>query len=81
MFNVDSENSYNNLIKFGEMTPERHRELSARGGRASGEKRRQTAEIRRVFYASWEADVIRMGLREELQEFYRWKNQRKRKRA
>lgn len=32
--------AYNNLIPFSQMPPERHRELSVRGGKASGVARR-----------------------------------------
>jgi hypothetical protein len=40
-----------NLIRFDQMTPERHRELSARGGVASGQtrrERRRAIEARKV---------------------------------
>ena len=36
-----------NLITFDQMEPERHIELSAKGGRASGEAKRKKAEMRR----------------------------------
>lgn len=40
-------NDYN-LIRFDEMTPERHRELSRLGGIASGKQRRLKAEEKRL---------------------------------
>ena len=37
---------YQNLRPFDTLTPEEHRELSRRGGLASGEKRRHLADLR-----------------------------------
>lgn len=37
---------YQNLRPFGTLTPEEHRELSRRGGIASGERRRYLADLR-----------------------------------
>ena len=38
-----------NLIPFDQMTPERHRELSSRGGIASGKTRRRKTAMRQGF--------------------------------
>ena len=38
--------SHENLRKFGEIPEEEHRELSRRGGIASGERRRYLADLR-----------------------------------
>lgn len=41
-------NPFDNLIPFDQMTEERHKELSAKGGRASGSARKHKAELRDV---------------------------------
>ena len=70
--------SYNtqNLIQFDQMPLELHRELSARGGRASGETRRRRAEARKaaeqVFQCFWELEE----LDDEWLDFQRWKKRR-----
>ena len=64
-----------NLIRFDEMTPERHRELSARGGRRSGEKRRQNADVRKIIEMTFLKAVLTDQLESEIAEFKRWKKQ------
>lgn len=54
-----------NLIRFDEMSPERHRELSARGGRASGESKRRKTKIRNQLIALMEYNAIRSELEDE----------------
>ena len=62
-----------NLIQFDEMPPERHRELSALGGIASGEARRKNKELAESAYKMLEYHAQREELREELREFVKWR--------
>ena len=64
---------YNNLIPFDEMSPERHCELSARGGRASGESRRRKAEFQAVAQEMMMRYYFIDSLEEDIQAFRRWK--------
>lgn len=73
-----SRRQYNieNLIQFDEMTPEQHRELSAKGGRASGETRRKKKALQDSFYNIMEQHAVAEGFIEDLAEFEKWKKQR-----
>ena len=71
-----------NLIQFDEMSTERHRELSARGGRASGETRRRKAAMRASLRDTLEKYAIAEELIDDIHEFHRWqKAKAKRERA
>ena len=69
-----------NLKRFDEMPPERHRELSARGGIRSGEVRRGKAalkaEIERVLTVTWLTHNIADKLDDDWKEFKRWQKRR-----
>ena len=67
-----------NLISFGSMSPERHRELSAMGGKASGEVRRERAETREAVQAALYQCYFIDNLEEEIKAFLKWKARRKR---
>lgn len=67
---------HENLISFDDMTPERHRELSARGGKASGEKRRKNAELRNTVATMLAAQAIQADLADEFNEFLRQKRRK-----
>ena len=54
-----------NLIPFNQMTPERHRELSAKGGRASGVTRRKKADMRRQLIAIMKNHAIAEDLQRD----------------
>ena len=69
-----------NLIQFDEMPPERHRELSARGGIASGEKRRAKAELRKSLNAMWEKAMLTEGWIDDIKAYRAWKKRRDRAR-
>ena len=66
-----------NLIQFDAMPPERHRELSARGGVASGEARRKKAAVQAAIQEAFERYATAEGLLEDVKEFKRWKKRRK----
>ena len=63
-----------NLIQFDEMPLERHRELSARGGRASGEVKRRKKAIKDMAQATLEYYSHIKDLGNEFDEFLKWKN-------
>lgn len=54
-----------NLRPFNTLTPEEHRELSRRGGIASGERRREIAETKERAKALWAANALLDEAREE----------------
>lgn len=55
-----------NLIQFDEMPPERHRELSAKGGRASGEAKRRKIAMREKLISLMEYNAVREDMQDEL---------------
>jgi len=60
------------------MPPERHRELSARGGVASGEKRRRDAEIREACKQAFLNACQLDGVIDSVEEYASWcKRQKK----
>lgn len=54
-----------NLIPFDQMGKERHRELSAKGGRASGETRRRKAAFRRAVLEHMQQQAIKDDIRDD----------------
>jgi len=70
-----------NLIPFDAMSSERHRELSARGGRASGEARRNKKALREQLQAKMEQYAQAEGFIDDIGEFNRWKKRRAKARA
>jgi hypothetical protein len=70
---MDSED---NLIQFDEMPPERHRELSSRGGRVSGEVRRKKADVKRSLMFQMERFAMAENLLDDIKAFHRWKKRR-----
>ena len=74
-----------NLVSFGEMAPERHKELSRLGGIASGQTRARRAymkaaareiQLRMVYFKDADAD-----LKAEWAEFQRWRRSEKKRRV
>lgn len=55
-----------NLIPFTERTPEEHRELSRRGGVASGETRRRKAALRAMLVEALEKSYLADDVMDEL---------------
>lgn len=70
-----------NLIQFDEMPPEYHKELSARGGKASGEARRKKKAIQDIAYTTFEYYACIENLSDEFDEFLKWKKRREKARA
>ena len=69
-------NGMKNLIPFDKMPPERHRELSAKGGQASGEARRRARYLREVAATSlMMADAV-FDLKDDIKAFRRWQKRR-----
>ena len=54
-----------NLRPFNTLPPEEHKELSRRGGIASGERRREAAEIKECAKVHWAAGALLDEAREE----------------
>ena len=69
-----------NLIQFNEMPPELHRELSAKGGRASGESKRRKIKMRESLMKSMEYYDMRDDLRDELTQAIQVIRKRERRR-
>jgi hypothetical protein len=70
---------YNNLISFNEMTPEQHREISSKGGKASADKRRKKAEAIKVFEMSLLMIAVKENLIDDIDEFIRWRANKKKR--
>lgn len=68
------------MIRFDEMTKERHRELSARGGVKSGEARRAKRERREQLLALMEAHAVKEGFIDDVEAFHRWQEARTKRR-
>jgi len=66
-------------MKFGELSKEHHSELSAKGGKASGEARRRKAEKRKIYEATVIESLIAEGLKNELEMFLEWRAERERR--
>ena len=64
---------------FDKITPERHRELSSKGGIMSGASRRTKAEKKRKILESFEKSSLKNGLIEDLDEYRRWREMQARK--
>ena len=69
-----------NLIPFDKMSPEQHRELSARGGRASGETKRRKIKMREQLVSLMEYNAARDGLEDDLLEAVKEIRKRERRR-
>ena len=67
------------MKKFNEYEPEERREIAARGGRASGERRRQLAETKKFIAEYFLQDAIKEGVVKDVDEFYRWLRAKARK--
>ena len=65
-----------NLIQFNQMPVDQHRELSARGGRASGEARRRKSVLRATVKEALEIQAIVSGHLDDLKGFGAWKKRR-----
>ena len=65
-----------NLTPFNEMPPERHREISAMGGRASGAARRKDRALREYCTILMAQAFAIEPLADDLREFKRWKKRR-----
>jgi len=68
-----------NLTSFGEMPPERHRELSARGGVASGVKRRKKSEDLEYIGKMLIQLSLLSEINEDVEEFIAWKKRKARR--
>lgn len=62
---MNSERSRDNLRPFNTLTPEEHRELSRRGGIASGERRRYLADLRLAMIEAMAGRDLAAETREE----------------
>lgn len=70
-----------NLIRFDEMPPDKHKELSRRGGIASGEKRRDLAYMRELALQYSLCFSAKSDAEKEVEEFRKWQKMQRRKRA
>ena len=72
--------NYENLITFADMPPERHRELSARGGVASGISRRKKRDLQiqcaEMLTTSFIVGEVTREFQSDMKEFMRWKKRR-----
>lgn len=71
---------YPNLRPFSEIPTDLHRELSARGGKASGEKRRRKALLRALMLQAFEDRAVADGLTKEMEEALAIVKQREKRR-
>ena len=63
-----------NLIQFDKMSPTQHKELSAKGGKSSGESKRRKKAIKDIAQATLEYYSHIKDLGNEFDEFLKWKN-------
>lgn len=71
-----------NLIKFSNMDPEQHRELSSLGGVQSGIERRRRAYIRRKAIETLRTmDELQELTDQEYVDFKKWQKTQKRKKS
>ncbi len=69
-----------NLIPFDAMPAEHHREISARGGRASGEAKRRRIELRAELLGIMEREAAAEDMADEVMEAVQMIRRRERKR-
>ena len=71
----------NNLIPFNQMPPEQHRELSKRGGIASGKKRKANALLKkRMIELLRRYDMFEKLSDEEYADFKKWQRKQRKSR-
>lgn len=71
-------NSLENLIPFNEMPKEQHKEISRRGGIASGEKRRKKSALVKLCKMQLEKTFLAEGItKQELEDFRRWQQEQR----
>ena len=68
------------MMTFDKMTPERHRDLSKKGGIESGKKRKMKAAEKREVLEKFEKTALERKLIEDLPEYRRWSEMQKHKR-
>ena len=67
------------MIRFDEMTKDRHRELSARGGVKSGKVRRAKRAHREALLALMEDYATAAEFVDDVEEFRRWREARRKR--
>lgn len=71
-------NSLENLVPFNKMPKEQHREISRRGGIASGEKRRKKSALVKLCKIQLEKAFLAEGVtKQELDDFRRWQQEQR----
>jgi len=69
-----NDKSLENLTLFNKIPPEKHREISRKGGIASGASRIRKAEIRKHVIEVFEEDCIKqICIEEEVESYKKWK--------